>query len=165
MNHQCKQLNTGLTSRRNKDEDATYMLHVAWHSKIPGLSNNTTGRKSSGSNQIKWIALSRGHYRVWRQISWRAIKLSTVSMQTIACHLILIFNRSCFTSFRQGWKLAECTWVHVGSSSKLDWGWENLPTRFSYLPWLQFQLQNSSSSFLVRTNLILPVSMWTVGRP
>ena len=57
---------------------------------IPGLPNNTIGNlkqkkiiswapveqatdKSSGPNQLKWIALGRGHHRVWRPIHRRSI--------------------------------------------------------------------------------------------
>ena len=42
------------------------------HQLSPGGPSNRW--KSSGPNQLKWIALGRGHHRVWRPIHWRAIK-------------------------------------------------------------------------------------------
>ena len=64
---------------------------------IPGPSNNTTENlkqkkiiswapvnqatdKSSGHNQLKWIALGRGHHGVWRPIHWRAIKECSIAI-------------------------------------------------------------------------------------
>ena len=64
---------------------------------IPGLSNNTTENlkqkkiiswapvdqatdECSGSNQLKWIALGRGHHGVWRPIHRRAIKECSIAI-------------------------------------------------------------------------------------
>ena len=64
---------------------------------IPGLSNNNTENlkqkkiiswapvdqatdKSSGPNQLKWIALGRGHHVVWRPIHRRAIKECSIAI-------------------------------------------------------------------------------------
>ena len=64
---------------------------------IPGLSNNTTENlkqkkiiswapvdqatyESSGPNQLKWIALGRGHHRVGCPIHRRAIKECSIAI-------------------------------------------------------------------------------------
>ena len=64
---------------------------------ILGLSNNTTENlkqkkiiswtpvdqatdRSSGPNQLKWVALGRGHHGVWRPIQRRAIKECSIAI-------------------------------------------------------------------------------------
>ena len=64
---------------------------------ITGLSNNTTENlkqktiiswvpvdqatdESCGPNQLKWIALGRGHHDVWRLIHRRAIKECSIAI-------------------------------------------------------------------------------------